>query len=172
MKSDKMVYIIYADIESLIRKIGGCANNPENFSTTEIRDHIPCGYSVVTIWVFDHIENRHTLYHGKDCMETFCTSIREHAKNIIDFEKKKMLLLTKGESKSHHDANICYICGKRFLKEIANNKNYRIARDHCHYTGKYRGAVYSIYNLTFNVPNEIPVVFHKGSNYDSHFIIK
>ena len=27
-------------------------------------------------------------------------------------------------------------------------------------------------NLKFNVPNEIPVVFHKGSNYDYHFIIK
>ena len=27
-------------------------------------------------------------------------------------------------------------------------------------------------NLKFNVPNEIPVVFHNGSNYDYHFIIK
>ena len=27
-------------------------------------------------------------------------------------------------------------------------------------------------NLIFNVPNEIPVVFHNGSNYDYHFIIK
>ena len=44
MKSDKMPYIIYADIESLIRKIDGCANNPENSSTTKIGEHIPCGY--------------------------------------------------------------------------------------------------------------------------------
>ena len=29
MKSDEMPYIIYADIESLISKIDGCANNPE-----------------------------------------------------------------------------------------------------------------------------------------------
>ena len=34
IKSDKMPYIIYADIESLIRKIDGCANNPEKSSTT------------------------------------------------------------------------------------------------------------------------------------------
>ena len=123
VKSDKMVCIIYADIESLIRKIERCANNPENFSTSKIRDHIPCGYSMLTIWVFDHIEKKHTLYHGKDCMETFCTCLREQPKNIIDFEKK-ILLLTKGKSRSHHDANICYICGKRFIKEFANNKNY------------------------------------------------
>ena len=60
MKSDKMPYTIYADIESLIRKIGGCANNPENSSTTNIGEHIPCGYSMSTIWAFDHIENKHT----------------------------------------------------------------------------------------------------------------
>ena len=61
MKSDKMPYIIYADIESLIRKINGCANNPENSSTTKIGEHIPCGYSMSTIWAFDHIENKYTL---------------------------------------------------------------------------------------------------------------
>ena len=44
-----------------------------------------------TIWAFDHIENKHTLYHGKDCMKMFCTSLREYTKNISDFEKKKML---------------------------------------------------------------------------------
>ena len=44
-----MPYIIYADIESLIRKIDGCANSPENSSTAKIREHIPCGYSMSTI---------------------------------------------------------------------------------------------------------------------------
>ena len=36
-----------------------------------------------TISGFDHIEDKHTLYHGKDCMKTFCTSLREHAKNKV-----------------------------------------------------------------------------------------
>ena len=57
MKSNKMPYIIYADIKSLIKKIDGCAKNPENSSTIEIGEHIPCGYSISTIWTFDHIEN-------------------------------------------------------------------------------------------------------------------
>ena len=50
VKSSKIPYIIYADIESLIRKIYECTNNPENSSTTKIGDHIPCGYSMSTIW--------------------------------------------------------------------------------------------------------------------------
>ena len=50
MKSDKMPNIIYADIESLIRKIDGCENNLENSSTTKIVEHIPCGYSMSTLY--------------------------------------------------------------------------------------------------------------------------
>ena len=60
MKSDKILYIIYADIESLIEKIDGCANNQENSSTTKIGEHISCGYSMSSIWTFGHIENKHT----------------------------------------------------------------------------------------------------------------
>ena len=48
-KSDKMPYIIYADIVPLIRKIDGCANNPENSPTTKIGEHIPCRNSMPTI---------------------------------------------------------------------------------------------------------------------------
>ena len=84
-----------------------------------------------TIWAFDHIKNKHILYRGKDCMKTFCESLREQAKNIIDFEKKKMIPLTKEELKSHQDVKVCYICGKRILQKHAKNKNYRKVRDHC-----------------------------------------
>ena len=62
-----------------------------------------------TIWAFDHMENKHTLYRKKDCMKKFCTSLREHAKNIIDIEQNKMLPLTKEKLKSHQDARVCNI---------------------------------------------------------------
>ena len=70
MKSNKMSCIIYADIESLIRKIDRCANNPEKSSKMKIGQHIPCGYSVSTIWEF-------VL---KYCIKKFCDSLREYAK--------------------------------------------------------------------------------------------
>ena len=53
-----------------------------------------------------------------------------------------------------------------------NPKNYWEVRDHCYYTVKYRGAACSICHLRFNVPDEVPAVFHNGWNYDYHFIIK
>ena len=72
MKSDKMPYIIYADIECLIKKLDVYANNPERYSATKTGEYIPCGYSMSTIWAFDHIENKHTLYRVEDCIEMFC----------------------------------------------------------------------------------------------------
>ena len=172
MKSDKMPYIIYADTESLIKEIDGYANNPEKSSTTKFGERIPCGYSMSAIWALDNIENKHTSYRGKDCMKTFCTSLRKNAANVINSKKKKMLPFTKKELKLHQNAIECYICGKRSLKKFANDKNYGKVRDHCHFTDKYRDAVHSICNLRFNEPDELPVGFHNGSNYDYYFIIK
>ena len=44
--------------------------------------------------------------------------------------------------------------------------------EHCHYIGGYRSAANIICNLKYSVPKEIHIVFHNGSNYDYHFIIK
>ena len=164
-----MSYIIYADVESLIKKIDGCANNPENSSTTETGVYIPCGYSVPTIWVFDGIENKHTLYRKKDYMKKLCESFGGHEKNIIDFEKKNVTF-KKGRTKV--TCKVCYICQKRILKVLCKSINYWKVRDHCYYRRKYRGAAYIICNLLFNVPNEIPIGFHNCLNDDYHFIIK
>ena len=76
-------------------------------------------------------------------------------------KKKKLLPLTKEALKSYQDAKVCYICGRRILKN-AKDKNYLKFRDRCHFTGTYIGASYSICNLKFNVPNQISVVFHNG----------
>ena len=88
---DKMLYIIYTNIESLIKKIERSANNLEKTSTTKVGKHIPGGYSMPTIGAFDHIENTHSLYCREDGMKKFCRSLREHASSALDFKKKKKL---------------------------------------------------------------------------------
>ena len=62
---------------------------------------------------------------------------------------------------------------KKILKiNMLKIKKYYKVRDHCHYTGEYRGAAHRMCNLKYSVPKEIPIVFHNGSNYDYHFTIK
>ena len=87
-----------------------------------------------TIWGFDHIEDKHTLFRGKDCMKKFCNSLREHAKKYNWFWKEKIVPLTREELTSYQDVKVCYTCGKRILK-FTKDKNYRKVRDNCHYTG-------------------------------------
>ena len=54
-------------------------------------------------------------------MKLICASFRKHAKNINDFEKKKMLLLTKEELKSHQDAKYVVFMEKRILKKLSKS---------------------------------------------------
>ena len=89
-----------------------------------------------------------------------------------------MIPLTEKEEENYINQKVCYICKKEFnnndmadSSSLERTKNYKV-RDHCHYTGKYRGAAHNICNLKYKVPKEIPVVFHNGSTYDYHFIIK
>ena len=97
-------------------------------------------------------------------MKKFSESLREHLKNMIDFEKKKIIPLTKEELKSDEDTKLCQICGQKIFKKLSIRINYQKIRDHCYYTGKYSGETHSICNLKFNVTDEIPVIFHNDSN--------
>ena len=93
---------------------------------------------------------------------------------IINFEGKEMILLTDKENKFCEKQKVCYICKKEFSTDENDKyafKLHRKVRDHCHYTGKFRGAAHSICNLRYKTPKEIPVVFHNGSTYDYHFKI-
>ena len=170
-KSIKSPFIIYADLEILLEKINTCYNNPEESSTTEINKHTPSGYSLFTHFSFDKTKNKLDYYRGEDCIKKFCLNLREHATKIINYEKKEMMPLTKKEDKHHNKHKVCYICKKEFNTDDSDKKHHKV-KDHCHYTGKYRGAAHNICNLRYKIPKEIPMVFHNGSTYDCHFIIK
>ena len=75
--------------------------------------------------------------------------------------------LTDESKREHKAAEKCHIC----LKGFNDPKNKKV-RDHCHYTGEYRGAAHNNCNLKYKIPDYIPIVFHKLSGYDAHLFIK
>ena len=82
-----------------------------------------------------------------------------------------MIPLTKKEERNHYKQKVCHICRKEFNTDEGDKKYHKV-KDHCRYTRKYRDTAHDICNLRYKTPKEIPVVFHNGSTYDYHFIIK
>ena len=148
-KSMKLPFVVYADLECLLEKMSTCQNNPRESSATEINKQAPSGYSLFTHCSFDKSKNKLDHYRDKDCMKKFCNDLRTHATKMSNYEKKKMIPLTIKEKIHYNEQEICYICKKEFDK--SDKKHYKV-RDHSY--------------------SEIPVVFHNGSTYDYHFIIK
>ena len=174
-KSLKVPYIICADLECLLQKINTCQNNPEKSYTEKKAMHRPSGYSLVTCSSFGKSKKERSYNRRKDCMKIFCEGLKDQAMKIINYEEKEMIPLTNEEIEFYENQEICHICEKEFCTDKDNKKEFKLkqkVRDHCHYTGKYRGAAHSICNLRYKISKEIPVVFHNGSTYDYHFIIK
>ena len=73
-KSDKVSFIIYANVECIIGKIDGCKNNPENWSTTNVSKRIPSAFSMSTTSSLRNTKNNHGVYRDKDCMKNFVNS--------------------------------------------------------------------------------------------------
>ena len=82
-----------------------------------------------------------------------------------------MIPLTKEEEDNYNKENICYICKKEFNNNDTSSSECKV-RNHCHFTGKYRGAAHNTCNLRYKIPKNIPVIFHNRSTYNYHFIIK
>ena len=107
-----------------------------------------------------------TQYRGPDCVEKFCEKIILEAKRLYkSFPEVPMLPLTKEQTKKYKKATKCHICFKKF-------KDKDKVRDHCHYTGVYRGAAHFGCNLRYKIPSYIPVVFHNLAVYDAHLFIR
>ena len=71
-------------------------------------------------------------------------------------------------------SKFCEICNSQrmphFFKKFSSKD--RKVRDHCHYTGKYRGAAHSNCNLRYRIRDYIPVIFHNLAGYDARLFIK
>ena len=87
---------------------------------------------------------------------------------IANIPKKKVIFGEK-EKERYNEETRCWICKGKFDDK---DKNKEKVKDHCHYTGRYRGAAHNECNLKYRNPNFTPVVFHNLSGYDSHLFIK
>ena len=153
-------FVIYGDFECL-------TTNSNTGIKGTYQEHKPCGYMLNVVSRIDNTCQPY-LYRGEDCMKQFVEKLTEIKKDI--FEKMNMIKpmddLTNEQKLEFRLASNCSICGKKF--EPDDEK----VRDHCHFTGKYRGAAHVKCNLDYSFRYfKIPIFFHNLKNYDAHLII-
>ena len=157
-----------ADFESILEPIQGASNNPNFSSTRDVNVHTPSGWCVYSKFSYGDVTNPLAQYRGPDCVKKFCEHIISEAKRLYNsFPEKPMAPLTKSQIKEYAQATKCHICFKPFK----SGDNIKV-RDHCHYTGLYRGAAHLLCNLRYKIPSYIPVVFHNLAGYDAHLFIR
>ena len=76
----------------------------------------------------------------------------------------KNLIISEDEEYLFQESNNCWICEKR------NDNDDEKVRDHCHVTGKFRGAAHWICNINLQLTEKVPVIFHNLKGYDTHLI--
>ena len=107
-------------------------------------------------------------YTGPNAAQKFVEMLEEDIKIFANIPAKKMIFGEK-EKEQYEKETKCWICKRKFKEDDDKNKK---VRDHCHFTGRYRGAAHNECNLKYRKLNFTPVVFHNLSNYDSHLFIK
>ena len=166
--SEKAPFVIYADFESLIKPINTCDPDPNKSYTKKYQKHKPSGFSyyIISLYenVFKSVKRTYTRTKKEDpnAEDVFIKWLENDVKNIANIKPKKMVF-TEEDEKQFNKAFNCWICGE----ELGNDR----VRDHCHYTGCYRGAAHNNCNLNYSKPKGVPVFFHNLTGYDSHLFI-
>ena len=176
--SEKAPFAIYADFESLIKPMDNCDPDPNKSYTKKIQKHEPISFSYyiecfdnsLCKQIFNDDTKRKQLRkytktkpEDADAIDVFIKWLEDDVKAIANIKPKQMIL-TKEDEKQFNKASDCWICGEY----LGNDR----VRDHCHYTGRYRGPAHNSCNLKYRKPKSISVFFHNLSGYDSHLFIK
>ena len=176
--SEKAPFAIYADFESLIKPMDNCDPDPNRSYTKKCQKHEPisfcyyieCFNNTLCKEIFNDDTKRKQLKsyiktkpEDPDAIDVFIKWLEDDVKFLANITQKKMVF-TKENEKQFNMALDCWICGE----ELGNDR----VRDHCHYTGCYRGAAHNSCNLKYRKPESVPVFFHNLTGYDSHLFIK
>ena len=179
-KMHNVPFVIYADFECNLKYED--KNIGDN--TKQFQKHKPSGYCYL-IKCFDNNLYKPKLvrctkkFKDEDISIKFVKSLENNDKKIHEqFKFPKRMIFREKDKEDFEKADKCYACAKVFQNGLQsdekNNQGTKSnkVRDHCHYSGKYRGAVCKSCNSKMKKPKFIPVIFHNLQNYDSHLFIK
>ena len=176
-KKMRVPFVVYADFECFTEKIDTCQPNDNKSFTNRYQKHKPSGFSYLIKCFDDNLFSpklvQYTAKSTNDNIpQLFIESLEEDIITIYNrFKIPKEMEMTPEDEIDFYNATKCHICEEEIDEETDDKKNKKV-RDHCHLTGKFRGAAHNKCNLKFKIPKFYPVIFHNLSGYDSHLFIK
>ena len=164
-KQLKVPFVIYADFESLTTKIQSSAPNPNASYTERYQYHQPCGFSYIVGSGAETYSRPPVVYRGEDAVDKFLQCLEQEQRYIQEkLSFVEPMRISNEEDDDFRNATVCHICGF----ELGDDR----VRDHCHLTGKFRGAAHNECNLNYSFTGRIPVILHNLRGYDSHLIMQ
>ena len=163
-------FVVYAGFKCFTKPISTCSPDPNQSYSYNYQKHEPSGFCLYLKGLDSNTKFKPILYteerEGDDVAEKFVSKISWLTNRIYNdfYCQPKRLKLTKQEQEEFDKEEICYICN-----EALNGDK---VRDHCHFTGKYRGAAHNSCNLQCSKPLILPVILHNLQGYDAHLFIK
>ena len=149
----------YADFESILKPLRG---------KDKTHEHIPCGFCFHLVSPFLEMEpvlkraENETNQLPQDFIRELISRVK---KAHLSLPKKEMIPLSPEEWRKFNESEVCWLCRGKFGEKPK-------VRDHCHYTGKFRGAAHQSCNLKFQRPKFTPVFLHNLQNYDAHLFVR
>ena len=154
---------IYADTECLVKR----TNISLGKHTKLYQEHIPNSIGAKLVCIDDRFTLPTKIFTGNNCVNDFIKWVFEQQKycnQIIDNHFNKKLKMTTENENNYRNSEICWICSQKIIKDKV--------RDHCHITGKFRGAAHKECNSKLRIPRKLPIIFHNLEGYDGHIIFK
>ena len=149
----------YADFESILKPLR---------DKDKTHKHIPCGFCFHLVSPFLEMEpvlkraENETNQLPQDFIRELISRVK---KAHLSLPKKEMIPLSPEEWRKFNESEVCWLCRGKFGEKPK-------VRDHCHYTGKFRGAAHQSCNLKFQRPKFTPVFLHNLQNYDAHLFVR
>ena len=177
-KSMRAPFVVYADFESFIKPISSCQPNSAESYTNKYQKHTPSSFCYHIKCFDDSLYKQDTVEftaenETDDVAQIFVDTLEQNIKDIYQqFKFPKKMIFTREDKVVYEATTTCHICEGAEGEFRKEDDNYVKVRDHCHLTGKFRGAAHSKCNLEYRVPKFFPVLFHNLSGYDCHLFIK
>ena len=153
----------YADFECILKSV----ESYEGSCSKKYQDHVPCSFAYKLNCVDDEFAKPVVIFRGENTAYKFIEEILkefEYCKKVMKKHFNKNLIMSEKEEEQFQSSNICWICEK-----LIDDDNEKV-RDHCHVTGKFRGAAHWSCNINLQLTKKVPVIFHNLRGYDSHLI--